>query len=623
MLKKMFVLIMCIVIMLTVFTFQPMTSHAFSDFSWTFSNNQNFSTQLGNCDTFPCYYWDSATSTYKHISSLPAYVYSGTTIDNMSNTGRTPSISGAPGGDNQYWFNWIWNYNGTYYAIIHDEYNYGQPFGNSCRIVLAHCTTPNLDSWTYDGILLSPPSGGEGCYDPGFVSYGNNLYIVYHTSFQNWSGLCIARAAANNFGPGNWYKWNGSSYSSAGQGGSEYFILGNNSNTLYAAPSISWNTYLNKFVMVYNDVSTWVANGHGDTSGCHFDIAVSTDTNNLASWSAPETFMTNSQMGGWHCYKALAGIGTSGFNGHDNFWQEGQNCRIYYCSNGSGPWSQDVTFSLGSGGGGTTLSHPGNGSDYNGIYGSHWAGESFTAQGSSISQVSVWVNQANNVDMTAGIYTDSGFTNLIGSTTFTTRTTGKVTANFSSPVSVSNGTTYYLKMTSPSGTAGSLQQCNADSSIQGYWEGGTSSLDMAFELVFGGGSGGNTLSHPGNGSDFNGIFGSHWAGESFAAQGSRISQVSIWVNHANNADMTAGIYADSGFTNLIGSTTFTTRTTGKVTANFTSQVNVSNGTTYYLKITSPSWTAGSLQQCNADGSIQGYWEGGTSGYDMAFELVFN
>lgn len=292
----------------------------------------------------------------------------------------------------------------------------------------------------------------------------------------------------------------------------------------------------------------------------------------------------------------------------------------------NGPWYMYVDYVNAwqkSGSGGTTLSYPGIGSEYNPIYGGKWAGESFAAQGSSINSVSLWMQEANNADITVEVRSGSISGTVLGSTMITSRTMGKVSANFNTPINVTSGTTYYLKAYMNSGTAGRVQQTTATPSIQGYYEGGTSSADMAFELVFNGSSGGTTLSKPGIGSEYNPINGGKWAGESFAAQGSEINSVSLWMLQANNADITVEVRSGSISGTVLGSTTITSRTAGKVSANFGTPISVTNGTTYYLKAYMSSGSAGTVQQSATDSTIQGYYEGGTSSADMAFELVFN
>lgn len=77
----------------------------------------------------------------------------------------------------------------------------------------------------------------------------NKRWIMYFN--EHWMGLAISTDP--NGMPGSWSKWNGWTYgyNQPGLGGS-FVPLPGLADVPGANPSISWNTYLSKFVMVYS-----------------------------------------------------------------------------------------------------------------------------------------------------------------------------------------------------------------------------------------------------------------------------------------------------------------------------------------------------------------------------------
>ena len=132
---------------------------------------------------------------------------------------------------------------------------------------------------------------------------------------------------------------------------------------------------------------------------------------------------------------------------------------------------------------------PGIGSTYNEFYWTYNAGESFIARGSTITEVSVWLTQACDTDIKAeilsGSYNDG---EVIGSAIIRAYGTGKLTGYFTNPVIVTTGTKYFLKLSAPEASTGMADQQTKDDNPDtvGYWQGGTSSADMAMELVYNG-----------------------------------------------------------------------------------------------------------------------------------------
>jgi Glycosyl hydrolases family 43/Domain of unknown function (DUF4082) len=290
--------------------------------------------------------------------------------------------------------------------------------------------------------------------------------------------------------------------------------------------------------------------------------------------------------------------------------------------NWADPWYLDVaagTWSSGVPSSPNTLSYPGIGTEYNPLTAGRFAGESFVAQSSTITGASLWMLQANDADVTVEIRSGSVSGPVLGTATITSRTAGYVSATFSSPISVTAGTTYYLKAYMTSGSAGTVQCSATNSAIQGYYEGGTSGADMAFAITFGSSSSG--VSYPGIGTEYNPIYGGKWAGSSFVAVGASISNVSVWILQANNADITIEVRSGSISGPVIGSAILTSRVSGKVGASLGSAVPVTSGTTYYVRVIMAAGSAGTVQESATNSAIQGYYEGGTSNADMAFEVI--
>jgi hypothetical protein len=172
-----------------------------------------------------------------------------------------------------------------------------------------------------------------------------------------------------------------------------------------------------------------------------------------------------------------------------------------------------------------------------------------------------------------------------------------------------------------SGSAGTVQCSATSSAIQGYYEGGTSGFDMAFAITFGSSSSSSPVSYPGIGTEYNPIYGGKWAGSSFVAVSPTISNVAVWILQPNDADIAIEVRSGSVSGPIIGSATITSRTSGKVGASLGGAVTVTPGTTYYLKAYMTTGSAGTVQCSAMSSAIQGYYEGGTSGFDMAFELT--
>ena len=89
---------------------------------------------------------------------------------------------------------------------------------------------------------------GDGCV---IYNHLNNKYYTYYTPVSGSVSLSMAVSSNPNGGAGTWSKWYNGSFSQPGIGGLETPIA-ELSNNPGANPSVHWNTYLNKFIMVWH-----------------------------------------------------------------------------------------------------------------------------------------------------------------------------------------------------------------------------------------------------------------------------------------------------------------------------------------------------------------------------------
>jgi hypothetical protein len=213
------------------------------------------------------------------------YRYSGTTLDNLvaqPQAVRDSSFT-QPNGDDAYWTDAIWqDPSGTWYAIIHIEYDYAvprTPYLWKRRTGLA--TSANQGAtWTYAGdiITMNPNRTGApapaadfqdfGCGDTYlFVDRrGGYFYLYYLTAWvytsTGWRTneiMSVARCAiTDEMAPGKWYKWSGGTWTQPGLGGAEdpVFDAGGVLGTVFIGTDMSvvhFNTYLGEFVAIGHD----------------------------------------------------------------------------------------------------------------------------------------------------------------------------------------------------------------------------------------------------------------------------------------------------------------------------------------------------------------------------------
>jgi hypothetical protein len=237
----------------------------------------------------------------------------------------------------------------TWYSYMHTEdgsncdNGSSTPDGTDLRTIGVWTSTDQGADWTYQGVAVDldssvtfnapnyncnseslsnpPPNWIGGTGDQKFiVGQDGYLYLLYgqftydsHTPTITHGNLAIARSAASDKGaPGKWYKYYNGAWTQPGQGGHETYIMStyNSGQVSNNQRTVAWNTYLSKYVMVF------------DQAGTGLYVSYSSD---LLSWSTPELLYAES--GTYLAYANLVGIGT-GSNGTDT--TIGRSAWLYY-----------------------------------------------------------------------------------------------------------------------------------------------------------------------------------------------------------------------------------------------------------------------------------------------------
>lgn len=155
--------------------------------------------------------------------------------------------------------------------------------------------------------LDKPTTPGWSGLGDGAVIYNhlNNKYYCYYTPATGVTAICMAASADPNGYVGSWKKWYNNSFSEPGLGGKQTAIAPLSMNP-GSNPSVHWNTYLNKFVMIW----------HGWDGKLY--ISASADGE---AWGTPKLLLEDGPKA-W--YPAI--IGTSSVEG-------GQVIQLYYAYN--------------------------------------------------------------------------------------------------------------------------------------------------------------------------------------------------------------------------------------------------------------------------------------------------
>lgn len=277
------------------------------------------------------------------------------------------------------------------------------------------------------------------------------------------------------------------------------------------------------------------------------------------------------------------------------------------------------------------------GGDGNAVHGGNYLADGFTAHGSSITRMTVWMDQAANANVTLSVIAgDAIGGTVIGTATVASGLSGKVSAEPSSPIPVTPGARYILKVNAPTATQGRAEMIPVGAA--GPWggiyvkDGSHGNTDyrhgswrMAMAVDFCGapsGVGGCPTGAPAGvlqapeGGAANGIFGSFYAGERFVATGSSIARLSAWIATATDAPVTFSVIAGTSISGpVVGTATVAGGTTGRVTAVPTAPIPVTAGATYILKVSAPGATKGTALLIPTTGGHLYVRDGGSGGGD--------
>ena len=211
------------------------------------------------------------------------YRYSGASLDNL--VAQPQAVRDAtftqPNGDDAYWTDAIWRGpNGTWYAIIHVEYDYAVPrtaFLWKRRIGLATSTNQGA-TWSYAGDILTTNPARPGAPSPAasfqdfgcgdtylFVDRRGGYFYLYYltawvyssTGWRTNEVMSVARCPISSaMAPGSWFKWSGGTWTQPGLGGLEDTVFTPTDQCV-----VHFNTYLNEFVAIGHDSNSqsWIS----------------------------------------------------------------------------------------------------------------------------------------------------------------------------------------------------------------------------------------------------------------------------------------------------------------------------------------------------------------------------
>lgn len=261
---------------------------------------------------FSC--WDGTVqlSCLSENSSMSAFNNLSGLYKNTSGTQFQPVLGGAIPGDpfeSQYAAiasTWRDPNTGTIHAWYHSEIPIpGCSVGYWGSIGHAISTDGGL-SFTKQGRdvtsqypIVSNLCYGQGAGEPKVLESGNYLYMIYDQGFNNTTntsgaGLTLARALKTN--PTVWLKYHNGGFTEPGIDGSSTPVIPHGQlGTQPWAGFVTWNSYLNKFVMTHTDYNS---------EGSVF-LRISDD---LISWSNPQLLFSDSSN---HGYRYITQIGDS------------------------------------------------------------------------------------------------------------------------------------------------------------------------------------------------------------------------------------------------------------------------------------------------------------------------
>lgn len=208
--------------------------------------------------------------------------------------------------------------NGKLYAFYHAEDHEGMPSlgedmpsGYYASVGVAESSDGGV-RWTKLGQVVTsgkpkdfkafPNHNARGAGLPGVVADTGGRYLYLYYTDQSFASrgaqICMARAdlSAGIPGPGQWYKYDGSSFAEPGIGGRDVPILSvfhlNRAHALF--PHVTYSAFLDRYLMIFN-VNQWQesrGNLPAVSSGIYIThsrdgIAWNTPTQLVADYSVP------------------------------------------------------------------------------------------------------------------------------------------------------------------------------------------------------------------------------------------------------------------------------------------------------------------------------------------------
>lgn len=184
-------------------------------------------------------------------------------------------------------------------------------------------------TWDKGTKILSGPNPKPVSAEAGGRSYGlGDGCVVWNGKYGKWicyycgarDGntdylLCMAASDDPSAAPGTWKKWDGKAFtlegcnSSTGLGGKDVAVDGL-SKIKGGNPSVSWNTYLNKWIMVYHSWSR--------------EVIISTSEDGLV-WDTPQVLVSKSMEPKLCVMPNLIG--------EEGDLKSGKEFRVYYSTN--------------------------------------------------------------------------------------------------------------------------------------------------------------------------------------------------------------------------------------------------------------------------------------------------
>lgn len=270
-------------------------------------------------------------------------------------------------------------------------------------------------------------------------------------------------------------------------------------------------------------------------------------------------------------------------------------------------------------------SRPGNGNFAHSTFGPHWLGEAFTAQGTLISRVATWMTVPTDAPIQADIIEGTDPQGpVVGSTQLAAGVQGKVDADLATPIQVTPGAPYILKISSPESTQGQVEQQD-DAPGGAFFEGGVSpiGINMALEVEYCQSTLTTAQRLPVD-DDFGPVHSGALAGESFSALDGSVANVSVWMREANDGPLTVNVHRDAPDGPVIGSARLFAGPEGKRTISFEPPVPVDPDGHYAVTVAAgeAGTTSGSVARSESDPDSQGYNDAGPSDLDMALQLDF-